>query len=222
MCGRAIAGDMTWEELYAAQRTFLDGLSGQEPPIRSSYNVAPTSLHPIIIDEGQGKTGVVARWGLIPHWYRKSLADWKANTFNARAEEAHEKPVFRDALKSRHCLVPVQGYYEWSNKLPYRIYVETNMPAFCLAGLYSHVKLPDFEGYTFTVLTEAAQAPLDSLHHRTPVILDESSYDAWVQENVALKDAERVNPARIRYHRVAKEVGNVRNDYRELIDPVAA
>ncbi len=213
---------MTWEELFAAQRTFLDSLNDQVPPIRSSYNVAPTMLHPIIINDGQGKTGILARWGLVPHWYKKPLGEWKATTFNARSEEAHEKPVFRDALKTHHCLVPVQGYYEWSNKEPYRIFVDTNMPAFCLAGLYSHVTLPDFEGYTFTVLTEPATAPLNSLHHRTPVILDESAYDQWVTGGTTLSDVKRIVPSRIRYHRVSKDVGNVRNDYRELIDPIAA
>jgi putative SOS response-associated peptidase YedK len=51
------------------------------------------------------------RWGLIPHCAKDDSIS--ASTINAKAETAAAKPAFRDALKSRRCLIPADGFYEW-------------------------------------------------------------------------------------------------------------
>ena len=221
MCGRAVTGDVSWQEYH----DWMGILSVPDDPIKENYNVAPTTLNPIFIQKKDGMHGVMARWGLIPHWFRKPVSEMKFSTFNARSEEAHDKPFYRDAMKSQHCLIPVQGYYEWTgkkgDKTPYYISVNTNAPAFCLAGLYSEIKLPDFEGYTYSVLTESSREPIKDLHHRMPILLDESSYSTWLSADSSLTDLPRVNPSRITYHKVGSAVGNVRNNHRDLIDIVA-
>lgn len=160
--------------------------------------------------------------GLVPEWFHKPLKEMKFATFNARSEEAASKPTFRHAMQHGHCLVPAKGYYEWTgpkgNKTPYCISVETNAPGFCMAGLYTRVSLPDFEGFTYSVLTEAADGPLKELHPRKPVMLDETAYLGWAAGD-SLADLPRVDPARIRFHRVGKSVGKVGNDGPALILP---
>lgn len=218
MCGRTITGDVDWPQYFE----WMNILSAPDTPIRKSWNVAPTTINPIFLPEKGGLAGGMARWGLVPEWWKKPLSELKFATFNARAEEAAEKPTFRGAMRHGHCLVPVQGYYEWTgkkgHKTPYMISVETNAPGFCMAGLFTRVSLPDYQGLTYTILTEAAKDPLKPLHPRMPVMLDESAYHDWAS-GAPLKACQRIAPARIRFHQVCKGVGKVGHDGPELVLP---
>ena len=220
MCGRTVTGDVSWE-LY---HKWMNLLQEPDDPVRANFNIAPTTMNPIFIPDRAGIKGVMGRWGLIPHWFHKPLSEMKFSTFNARSEDAASKPTFRDAMRSQHCLVPVQGYYEWTgakgNKTPYYISVSTNAPAFCFADLYTEVKLPDFVGYTYTVLTEGSEEPIKGLHHRMPVMIDESAYYDWLGSGTALTNITRIEPSRISFHEVDAKVGNVRNNDPSLIDVI--
>ena len=116
---------------------------------------------PIIRRDGDALAGDFARWGLIPHWHRKPLADWKANTINARVESVATAASYRDAFRRARCVVPASGYFEWQttdgSKQPFYIHPAGNAPALLFAGLWSSVTLPDYEGLTCTVLTEPAR-----------------------------------------------------------------
>lgn len=220
MCGRTIIGDVDWPQYFE----WMSILSAPSTPIRQSWNVAPTTINPIFIPQDGGLIGGMARWGLVPEWWKKPLKELKFATFNARSEEAAEKPSFRDAMRHGHCLVPAKGYYEWTgekgHKTPYMVRVETNAPGFCMAGLYTRVSLPDFEGLTYTILTEPAEGSLQELHPRMPVMLDESGYRSWAAGAV-LDTLPRVSPARIHFHQVGKAVGKVGNDGPELTLPMS-
>ena len=85
MCGRMSHAGITWAELAG----WMDGLRpAADPDLR--YNVPPTAMIPIILRDGDALAGDFARWGLVPHWHRKPLADWKANTINARVERLNQ------------------------------------------------------------------------------------------------------------------------------------
>jgi len=219
MCGRTVTGDVDWPQYFA----WMNILGAPSTPIRQSWNVAPTTINPIFIPSNGGMAGAMARWGLVPEWWKQPLKELKFATFNARSEEAAAKPTFRNAMRHSHCLVPMKGYYEWKgpkgSKTPYFISASTNAPGICVAGLYTEVALPDFQGYTYTILTEASAGALKALHPRVPVMLDETSYDGWIS-GAALKDLPRIDASRIRFHEVGKAVGKVGNDGPELLLPV--
>ena len=58
---------------------------------------------------GGGESGGYMRWGLIPHWPKDPKIG--ARMIIARAEKVAEKPMFRDELRHRRCLVLADGFY---------------------------------------------------------------------------------------------------------------
>lgn len=78
------------------------------------YNIAPTQPVPVIRQHPKEPRRVFSlmRWGLIPSWAKD--ASGAARMINARSETAHLLPAFRDAMKSRRCLIPADGFYEWA------------------------------------------------------------------------------------------------------------
>jgi hypothetical protein len=85
-----------------------------EPDWTPRYNVAPTQLVPVIRQNPRGPVRELSlvRWALIPSWAKDSSV--AARMINARSETAGTKPAFRDALEFRRCLIPGDGFYEWS------------------------------------------------------------------------------------------------------------
>ncbi|HUS53239.1 MAG TPA: SOS response-associated peptidase [Thermohalobaculum sp.] len=217
MCGRFAVGDTRGDD-------WADwlGIDIDSPWPAPSWNVAPTQTAGIV---GQGKRGrslVQARWGLVPHWWKKPLAEFRATTFNARSEEAAEKPMFRDAWQRGRCLVPAIGYYEWSGKAgskrAFFITLRGNAPGFCMAGLWALATIGGQKLLSFTVLICPAGAATRHLHPRSPVVLGEADWERWLTPNSDIADLMR--PAaddRVELREVGSAVGNVRNNGADLI-----
>jgi putative SOS response-associated peptidase YedK len=225
MCGRFAVGDMRGDSGGGDWADWL-GIDDDSPWPTPSWNVAPTQMAGIV---GQGKWGrslVPARWGLVPHWWKKPLAEFRATTFNARSEEAVEKPMFRDAWRRGRCLVPAIGYYEWSGrfgaKRAFFITVKGNAPGFCMAGLWSQATIGDAKLLSFTVLTCPAGEATRRIHPRSPVVLAEADWERWLAPESNAADLMRPAPDdRVDLCEVGPAVGNVRNDGATLIEPVA-
>lgn len=158
-----------------------------EPPVTlplPNFNVAPTQEAPVVVD-GPRRFEVM-RWGLIPFWARDARIGLR--TINARAETVAEKPAFRAAFRARRCLVPADGFYEWTGprgtRQPLNIHRADGRPL-ALAGLWeSHAEL----GSTFTIITTGPNAFMAGLHNRMPVILEPRDWNAWLS-------AEHEDPA---------------------------
>ena len=83
------------------------------PWFAPSYNIAPQSTQPVVrlnADTGKPEFALM-RWGLVPYWAKDAKVGY--TTINARAEEVAEKPLFREAVKRRRCLIPADAFYEW-------------------------------------------------------------------------------------------------------------
>lgn len=210
-------------DLFGADIARLD------PPLAPRYNVAPTQPAPILVPAGgDGREFLVARWGLIPHWV-KDAATFRATLVNARAESAHEKPSFRDALKRDRCVVPASGFYEWrapeegGRKQPYFVRRRDGAPM-ALAGLHARnatAEPPD----TFTILTTRPNALMARLHDRQPVVLPHGAIEAWFdpsrRDAAALSDLlEPCDPESLEAVPIGRAVNAPGRDGPELLEPV--
>ena len=219
MCGRFAVGDsrgVDWADWL--------GVDHEVPWPAPSWNVAPTQIAGIV-EGGERRRGVaLARWGLVPHWWRKPLAEFRATTFNARSEAASVKPMFREAWQRGRCLVPAIGYFEWAGKAgakrAFFITLKGNAPGFCMAGLWAQAVVGGEKLLSFTVLTCPAGAATRHLHPRSPVILAETDWGRWL--TAGSEAADLMRPAvddLVELREVGPAVGNVRNNGPEMIEP---
>ena len=111
---------------------YFDAVSSEED-WNPRYNIAPTQPVPMIRQHPKEPVREMSlmRWGLIPSWAKDSSG--AARMINARSETAAKLPAFRDAMKSRRCLIPADGFYEWKRdgkiKQPFRF---ESMKGHCL------------------------------------------------------------------------------------------
>lgn len=146
------------------------------------YNVAP-SQDCLVVDVEDGRRVLRAmRWGLVPSWAK----DPSPGPINARAETLAEKPMFRRLLRSRRCLVPADGFYEWKKvpgtkaKQPYRFVLEGG-GVFAFAGLWDLWQAPGgTELRTFAIVTTTPNDLVRPIHNRMPVILRKTDEETWL------------------------------------------
>ena len=121
MCGR-FTQHLSWAEIRR-----LADLVGQPRNLAPRYNLAPTDAIEVLRAGPGGFELTPMRWGLIPSWWAKPLKDLPS-TFNARAETLAEKPMFRAAFKSRRCIVPASGFYEWTGGKGHKFRITSPAP----------------------------------------------------------------------------------------------
>lgn len=227
MCGR-ITRRLTWRQLHQ----LLDLMSWTDPEPGERYNVAPTQAAPIVRAGVNGREGVMMRWGLIPAW--AGSADAGPRNFNARSETVASKPSFRDSFRTRRCLTPVSGFYEWralpsGKKQPHYITRRDGEP-FMLAALWDRwdasLNRDASPLESFAILTTAPNCMMKPLHDRMPVILRPSDYARWLEPRplTNFDAAELFRPIdddAFEAFPVAPLVSNARNDGVELTRRVA-
>ncbi len=175
MCGRFVQHTPVAELLHYLAIEQIDC------DIQRNFNIAPGQLIPAIVYQ-DGVRLRLFHWGLVPFWAKdKTIAK---RLINARVETAAEKPSFRNAFKTRRCLIPADGFYEWQKqanfKQPWYICHVSGEPLF-LAGLWETWKSSDNqEFYSCTILTTAASESISAIHSRMPVILNSEAHHAWL------------------------------------------
>jgi putative SOS response-associated peptidase YedK len=217
MCGRF---SLTSSEAILNERFSLAG--GAEPYV-ARYNCAPTQSLAVITNDETGRLQFF-RWGLIPFWAKDEKIGNKM--INARAESIEEKPSFRNAFRSRRCLVPADGFYEWKNnngKIPYRITLKTTGP-FAMAGIWETWKNPGGGNiHSFSIITTAANIFMQAIHERMPVILPPDAEKTWLTSNNAAAIRALLkpyNPDMMQAYLVSKLVNSPRNDNPAIILPL--
>ena len=200
---------------------------GNADPFPPRYNIAPTQPVLIVrIGHADARELMLVRWGLIPSWAKDPAR--LSQLFNARAETAAEKPSFRGAMRHRRCLIPANGYYEWTGKAGARqphLIRRPDSGLIAFAGLWeSWLGADGSEIDTMAILTVAANAALAEIHDRMPAILAPEDFDAWldVRSFRAEMAAEMLRPAPddlLEHVTVDPRLNNARSEGPELIVP---
>jgi putative SOS response-associated peptidase YedK len=151
------------------------------PNFPARYNIAPTQAIPVVLlDEMGTRRFRLMRWGLLPAFVK--VPKTFPTLINARSEEVLGKPSFRHAVRRRRCLIPADGFYEWTGPKGKRRPFHLRPPGLiAFAGLYERWQDPQGgELDTVTILTCAANRTVAALHDRMPVVLDWEQYDDWL------------------------------------------
>ena len=213
----------------------------------ASWNVAPTDPVRIVVqrppraptasavEETEPATVRqlrTARWGLVPSWSKDRKGG--ARMINARIETVTEKPAFKAAAARRRCLVPALGYYEWQKtddgKVPYFLHDPAG-ELLAMAGLYELWRdrsLADDDParwlWTCTIITQQATDLLGEIHDRNPVVVPKQLRAAWLDcstDDIAAASEllAKIPVARLEPYVVSLDVGNVKNNRPDLIEP---
>lgn len=111
-------------------------------------------------------------WGFLQ--YQK-----KGLLINARAETALERRTFRESVLHRRCVIPARHFYEWDSDKNKVIFFREDRPVLFMAGFYNRFQ----DGARFIILTTEANASVDPVHNRMPLVLDEGELEDWVYDD---------------------------------------
>lgn len=149
--------------------SLMPGFPAEHPP---RWNLAP-GASVLMLREEDGELRIdAARWGLTPSW----LNDLSKAPSHARAETVAEQPMFREAFRTRRCLLPANGFYEWrgtaQRKRPYWLSASEGLLYF--AGVWEPYPTP---GQTYLSL---AMVTREASYLRRPLLLDQVTSKIWL------------------------------------------
>ena len=137
-----------------------------------NYNAHPYKKLPVIKKYKNGNTLENLKWGLIPNWVKDK--DFKA-LINARLETIDEKVSFKKLIKNNRCVAVADGFYEWKREEKEKIpnyFVRKDANTIYFAGIY--------EEDQFCLITEEAKDNIKEVHHRQPVILNQTDVNRYL------------------------------------------
>jgi len=178
MCGRFDQHTLPYR--YAGYIDALLRTTPSDPPQR--YNVAPQTYAWVGRTTREGARELVPLlWGLVPYWVQDRKKG--ARPINARSEDVATKPMFRNLIGTRRCVIPVDGFYEWqvtpSGKQPHYVRLADGAPML-LAGLWDRWRHGETAIESFTILTTDANTTVARLHDRMPAIIDVAELERWL------------------------------------------
>lgn len=229
MCGRYA--------LFSDPEDLAVELGLEDASYEGTYNAAPSERLPVLLDSDPTAFST-ARWGLVPSWSEGPQDG--PDPINARAETLTERRLFAEAYRERRCLVPADGFYEWTEsgdgKQPYFVSRADGQPLL-LAGLWEtwtpeqkQTGLGEFGSggpsrnaepvSSFTIVTTEPNDFLADYHPRMAVVLDPEAGERWLSADDP-SDLLEPSDVQLRAWPVSQAVNNPANDRPELVESVA-
>ena len=175
-----------------------------------NYNAHPYQNLPVIKKYTNGNTLENLKWGIIPSWSKKK--EFKP-LINARLETIDEKISFKKLIKLTRCIAVADGFYEWKredkNKVPH-YFLREDKKIMYLAAIYDNNE--------FCLITEQASNNVNAVHHRQPVIINESDINRYL--NLELNGSsflKECKKPKLEFYQISKDVNKPTNNSISLI-----
>ena len=225
MCGR-FTRNYTWAQIHALYRLTAPAAI---PNFQPSFNVCPTDPADVVVPNNGARELVSMRWALVPYWWNKSLKEsMKLASFNARVETVATKPFFREPFKSKRCLMPVSGYYEWqdlpSGKQPWYFTARDGSPVLTVAALWDEWKNRE-TGERIKSCAMIICEPNEfvaEVHDRMPVLLQPEQFDHWLGGDMGVEELKPAPNDYLQRWPVSRRVNSSKADKDDatLADPI--
>lgn len=180
----------------------IEKLNRKQIPFKTG-EIFPSDPAPVIANSrSMLPVPYVMRWGY-------TMPDGK-RIINARSESAAEKPLFRDGMLQRRCVIPACHYFEWEHagkrKTKYAIRSSAS-GLIWLAGIYRFEQT----GPVFSVLTREPAESIAFIHDRMPLIFDHDAAAAWLDMKQDLQEVMRYAVTQLQFTPVEGVQGTVRS-----------
>ncbi|MEQ1753842.1 MAG: SOS response-associated peptidase [Micropepsaceae bacterium] len=223
MCGR-FTQQFSYGDLHAYFDFFGQPLGNLEP----RFSICPTQQITVVLSASdRGHALQRMRWGLVPPWWKKPLKELPA-TFNARAETVAEKPTFRSAFRTKRCIIPASGTYEWQDtsdgKQPWYFTPATG-PVFLIAGLWEswiNPVNPKESVQSATMIITDANKFVSKYHDRMPVLLNRTEMNEWLSFGKGLELLKPANESDLKAIPVSRRLNSSRvRDEPDLVSEIS-
>ncbi len=205
-------------------------LATKPKDLRENFNVSPSQVMPVIVEDEKGKRVVEPMvWG-IP---RKLFLGGKVvekEIINSKSEKAFDR-FWKKTVLSHRCLIPATGFYEWKRtddvKIPFFIHPK-QMEIFAFAGIWDTWKNEaGQEIKTYSIMTTEPNKEMSGIHNRMPVILHKEDESSWIEPSNDEPDklGKLLFPFEdggLEMYEVSRDVNSPRNNDASLLKPVAA
>ena len=146
-----------------------------------SYNISPSQISYIIFNKHINYIEK-AKWG---YSFFDKQTNQEKNIINSRLESISNKILFKESYFKRKCIIPLNGYYEWSLKdnikIPFFIHIPPSEPIY-LAGIWKYINFKKGDQKAFTVITKNANENISKIHHRMPVVLSQEEGEEYLND----------------------------------------
>jgi putative SOS response-associated peptidase YedK len=185
--------------------------------LTQSYNISPGQNVNIILSYKFENYLLPSNWG---YNFINSKTQNNQSVINSRIETINSKLLFKDSFLKRKCIIPANGYFEWSQqegeKKPYFIQLGAGELIY-FAGVWRKEKYNDDKRRVFSIITKAANSKINKIHHRMPVVLNTNN----AQDYLETKDNDLIfnnyDDVDLNFTEVSKHVNNPKNNGEKCI-----
>lgn len=136
-------------------------------------DIMPAGFAPILRAEDGRMRPEMCAWGFP--------VQEKRLVINARAETAAAKPLFRESLRLRRCVIPSTGFYEWDGDRRQFLFRLPGEDTLYMAGIYERRGAET----RFCILTTEANDSMRAVHDRMPLVLPRRALARWLADDAA-------------------------------------